>query len=73
VIFSNATFIAHRIRYAVSQPPLADKLEGVVEADETHIGERARGKRGRSAANKTPVVTLVERNGEARSQVVTPM
>ena len=71
-----AWFMAHRIRYAMApqpseqeQPPT--RLQGVVEADETYIGGRARGKRGRGAANKTPVVTLVERNGEARSQVVT--
>jgi len=74
-----AWFMAHRIRYAVApqhvthseQEQPATRLQGVVEADETYIGVRARGKRGRGAANKTPVFTLVERNGEARSQVVT--
>lgn len=65
-----AWFMAHRIRYAMSRPPLVDKLEGIVEADETYIGGRAHGKRGRGAANKTPVFTLVERGGEARSQVM---
>jgi transposase-like protein len=68
-----AWFMAHRIRYAMAPAAQApqEKLSGVVEADETYIGGRAHGKRGRGAANKTPVVTLVERNGEARSQVVT--
>ena len=65
-----AWFMAHRIRYAMTRPPLADKLSGTVEADETYIGGRAHGKRGRGAANKTPVVTLIERDGEARSQVM---
>lgn len=68
-----AWFMAHRIRSALapaeSEPQ--EKLSGVVEADETYIGGRAHGKRGRGAANKTSGVTLVERNGEARSQVVT--
>jgi transposase-like protein len=54
----------------MARPPLVDKLDGIVEADETYVGGKARGKRGRGAANKTPVVTLVERNGEARSQVM---
>lgn len=68
-----AWFMAHRIRYAMApqQAQAQEPLQGVVEADETYIGGRARGKRGRGAANKTPVVTLVERTGEARSQVVT--
>lgn len=68
-----AWFMAHCIRHAlapaIEQPQ--EKLEGVVEADETYIGGRAHGKRGRGALNKTPVVTLVQRDGEARSQVVT--
>ena len=46
-------------------------VSGAVEANETYIGGRAHGKRGRGAANKTPVVTLVERGGQALSQVVT--
>lgn len=65
--------MAHRVRLAMERPPLADKLGnvlGIVEADETYIGGRHPGKRGRGAAGKTPVVTLVERNGEARSKVM---
>ncbi|HLX57948.1 MAG TPA: IS1595 family transposase [Ktedonobacteraceae bacterium] len=76
ITYKSAWFMAHRIRYAMERQPLAgmlatdDQLTGIVEADETYIGGKARGKRGRGAANKTPVVTLVERNGEARSQVM---
>ncbi len=68
-----AWFMAHRIRHALApaSEQLQEKLEGVVEADETYIGGRAHGKRGRGALNKTPVVTLVQRDGEARSRVVT--
>ena len=62
--------MCYRIRYAMSRPEQTEKLDGIVEADETYMGSKAHGKRGRGAANKTPVVTLVERNGEARSQVV---
>lgn len=67
-----AWFMAHRIRYAFGMTEPTAKMTGVVEADETYIGGRAKGKRGRGAANKTPVVTLIDReNGEARSHVVT--
>jgi transposase-like protein len=61
ITYKSAWFMAHRIRYAMERPPLVDKLRGTVEADETYVGGRARGKRGRGAANKTPVLTLVER------------
>lgn len=71
IAYSSAWFMAHRIRFALSRPDGQDKLGRVVEADETYIGGKAKGKRGRGAANKTPVVTLIERDGEARSQVVT--
>jgi transposase-like protein len=70
VTYKSAWFMAHRIRYAMARPPLVDKLQGIVEADETYIGGKASGKRGRGAANKTPVVLLVERDGETRAQVM---
>jgi molybdenum-dependent DNA-binding transcriptional regulator ModE len=70
ITYKSAWFMAHRIRYAMERPLLVDKLQGIVEADETYIGGKARGKRGRGAANKTPVVTFVERDSEAHSQVM---
>ena len=70
ITYKSAWFMAHRIRYAMSSSDGSEPLTGIVEADETYIGGKAHGKRGRGAANKTPVVTLVERNGEARSQVM---
>src|SRR5712692_4341349 len=35
VTYKSAWFMAHRIRYGMSQEPLASQLSGVVEADET--------------------------------------
>jgi len=67
ITYKSAWFMAHRIRYAMGQPPLAEKLQGIVEADETYIGGKAHGKRGRGAENKTPVFALVQRGGEVRS------
>ena len=60
----------HRIRYALGDAVVEDKLSGTVEADETYIGGRRRGtKRGRPGADshKAPVVSLVERGGKVRS------
>jgi len=67
VSYKSAWFMAHRIRYAMSQSPLAEKLQGTIEADETYIGGKAHGKRGRGAENKTPVFALVQRGGKVRS------
>ena len=63
--------MAHRIRWAMTQEPLASKLEGIVEVDETYVGSRTdgSGRRFKGSVRKTPVVTLVERGGRARSFV----
>jgi len=68
ISYKGAWFMAHRLRYAMQNGPLAGLMGGpdaVVEADETYIGaKRVRGsKRGRPGpdSHKTPVVALVER------------
>jgi len=45
-------------------------LSGHVEVDETYIGGKRSGKRGRGAAGKTVVMGLVERKGNAIAKVV---
>jgi transposase-like protein len=74
VTYKSAWFMAHRIRYAMSQEPLSSKLRklrGTVEVDETYVGGRQfRGPQGRKyrvKTNKVPVVALVERGGDVRS------
>src|SRR5439155_19858434 len=74
VTYKSAWFMAHRIRYAMEQPPFARPLEGVIEADETYVGGKERNrkrqdkqKRTGRGTKKTPVVTLVQRGGHARS------
>lgn len=66
----SAWHMGHRIRMAMARPPLVDKLAGVVEMDETYIGGSAKFAHGNRIPKKVAVVTLVERNGEARSQVM---
>lgn len=67
ITYKSAWFTAHRIRFAMSQQPLSDKLGRIVEADETYVGGESEGKRGRGAGNKTKVFSLIQRDGEVRS------
>jgi transposase-like protein len=75
----SAWFMAHRIRYALDRSPLSDMLKGTVEADETYMGGKAKNMhkakreqeiQGRGTVGKTPVFSMVVRNGEVRSQVL---
>lgn len=47
-----------------------DPLSGQVEVDETYIGGKRPGKRGRGAAGKAIVMGMAQRNGKAIAQVV---
>jgi len=62
-----AWFMLQRIRYSVEQAGRSDLLCTIVEVDETYVGGKKHdGKRGRGASGKTPVVGLVERQGDIR-------
>jgi transposase-like protein len=65
ITYKSAWFLAHRIRHVMKQTPFGSKLGGIVEADETYIGGKTRG-RG-NIDNKIPVFALVERGGKVRS------
>ena len=56
-----------KIRKAIKLDPLADQLSGHIEVDETYFGGRRKGKRGRGAAGKIPVIGLIQRNGSVRT------
>lgn len=70
--YRSAWFLCHRIRFALKDtfPSEEDKLTGIVEADETYIGGKRRGRGRGYVGNKTAVVSLVERGGRVRSTVV---
>lgn len=70
ITYKSAWFMGHRIRFSMTQSPLSEKLSNIVEADETYVGGKARGKRGRGAENKTKVFSLIQRDGDARSFTV---
>jgi transposase-like protein len=67
--YRSAWFMCHRIRFALQDITHTDKLDGIVEADETYIGGKKRGMGRRYVGNKTVVVSLIERGGRVRSQV----
>ena len=59
-----------RFRQVLRRNSLLRKLRGAVEVDDTYIGGRHKGKRGRGAAHKTVVLGLRTRRGHVRSLVV---
>lgn len=75
ITYKSAWFMAHRLRYAMTQEPIKTKLTGIVEADETYVGGKRKGKfadgrKGFIRDGKTPVVALVERGGRVRAVVM---
>jgi hypothetical protein len=73
--YKAAWFMAHRIRFAMTQEPLTTLMTGEVELDATYIGGKERFKHfnkrnsdARGGAGKTPVFALVERGGNLRAK-----
>ncbi len=64
VNYRTAWYLCHRIRKAMIEPN-APKLRGVVEVDETYIGGKQRGHRGK-LRNKDVVIGVRERGGDLR-------
>lgn len=69
VTYKTAWFMAHRLRFTMGpDKPLGKLLKGVVEVDETFVG--GVGDRRTKMSRKTPVVALIERNGDMQARVV---
>lgn len=70
ITYKSAWFMAHRIREAMMPNGATEPMGGngkVVEADETYIGRKPGKKKKAGYGHKLAVVTLVERDGKARS------
>lgn len=60
--YKTAWYMAHRIRLAMQEDgEFARKFSGIVEVDETCVGGKGIGRRGRGHENKSPVVGMRER------------
>ena len=70
VTYKCAWRMAHQIRKLMSGINLRRLLFGEVEADETYIGGKREGKRGRGAAGKAVVIGIKEREGIIKTQVI---
>jgi len=86
VTYRSAWFMAHRIRYTMTQEPLSSKLTGVIEVDETYVGGklrvgayrkrpymRDRGEKPKYpsvTSNKAAVVSVLQRGGRVQSRHV---
>jgi transposase-like protein len=75
ISYKSALFLLHRVRFALTpNNPRPPKLDGEIEIDETYCGGKPRRGTGKHKAGrgtkKTPVVAMVQRNGEVRTKVV---
>lgn len=59
----SAWYLLHKIRYMLEHRNSDNQLRGTVEVDETYVGGKKKGKRGRGSENKTPVFGAVQRKG----------
>ena len=70
VSYPTALRMAHKIREHMADTDGENPLDGDVEADETYIGGKRPGTRGRGADGKTIVFGMLERDGEVMTKVV---
>jgi len=73
VTYKTAWYMAHRIRVAMQEDKdFCQKFSGIVESDETYVGGKQKGLRGRAVStNKVPVVAIKERtSGKIRMKVL---
>jgi len=70
VTYKTAWYLMHRIRRAMKDSEFVQKFKGVVEADETYLGGKSRGKRGRGAKGKAIVIGVRQRGGKLRTQLI---
>ena len=62
--YKTAWAMLHKIRQAMALRDSEYKLSGYIEMDDAFFGGVAKGRTGRGAANKTPVLVMVESKGD---------
>lgn len=65
--YKTAWRMAHELRKLMAQADNHEPLSGHVEIDETMVGGKRKGKRGRGAGGKAVVFGMVERDGPVRA------
>jgi len=70
VTYKCAWRMAKEIRKHMGKVDGDDQLSGTVEIDETYVGGKQPGKRGRGAKGKTVVMGMLEKNGDVMTRVV---
>jgi transposase len=70
ITYKCAWRMGHKIREHMAEVDGDDKLGGVVEVDETYIGGKRKGKRGRGASGKTIVFGMLQKNGDVMTKIV---
>jgi transposase-like protein len=65
--------LLHRLRRAVQHVDWLQQLQGQIEVDDTYVGGKRKGPRGRGARHKTLVIGLKERGGRVRSLAITAL
>jgi len=67
----NKLYHKFRVRIYQIEENQFDKINGEIEIDEAYFGaKRIRGKKGRGAKGKIPVVGLLKRNGKVFTQII---
>lgn len=70
VTYKAAWRMGHEIRKHMAAVDGDEPLGGTVEVDETYIGGKTPGKRGRGAGGKTIVMGMMEKDGDVMTKVV---
>ncbi|MEZ5872853.1 MAG: IS1595 family transposase [Nitratireductor sp.] len=70
VTYKTAWRMGMKIRELIGQDADFGMLQGHVEMDETYVGGRRPGKRGRGAEGKTIVMGMKEKGGRVRTEVI---
>lgn len=69
ISYKTAWYLCHRIREAMKSDT-SEKLNGIVEADETFVGGAYDRRRKRASYEKPCVVGVIQRGGEVRAQKI---